>query len=259
MLHNYLLKLYVFFVGLCFGSFLNVCIYRLPLEQSIIKPSSFCPKCKNKLKWYHNIPLISYLFLAGKCAYCGSKISIKYPLIEFLTGVIFYLNYYFYGISFQSFFNVIFIMLLLIVVFVDLEHMIIPDEVSVGGIGAGFILSFFNKNISWIDSLLGIVIGGGILLAIIKGYYLLTKKEGMGGGDVKLLAMIGAFLGYKSILFVIFVSSLIGTVTGVPLMLIKGEKSDLAIPFGPFLSLGAIIYLFFGSKIISWYFNFLKG
>jgi leader peptidase (prepilin peptidase)/N-methyltransferase len=206
-------------LGLCSGSFFNVCIYRLPLEKSVVKPSSFCPSCGNNIKWYHNIPLLSYIFLGGKCAYCSSKISVKYPLIEILTGFIFYSNFFLYGFSTHTLINIIFISLLIIVIFVDIKHMIIPDEISVGGIIVGFLLSFFRKDLTWADSLLGIVIGGGILLLIIKGYYLLTKKEGMGGGDVKLLAMIGAFLGYKSLLFVIFVSSLFGTVVGVPLML----------------------------------------
>jgi leader peptidase (prepilin peptidase)/N-methyltransferase len=253
----FLIKIFIFLFGLAIGSFLNVCIYRMPHDLSIVKPSSFCPKCSSKIKWYHNIPVLSYIILGGKCAYCGENISVTYPLIEILSGLVFLINFLIFGFNIQYLTIVIFESLLLIVIFVDLEHMIIPDEISIGGIVAGFILSFFQNSISWQDSLLGIVIGGGILLLIIKGYYLLTKKEGMGGGDVKLLAMIGAFLGYKSLFFVILCSSFLGTLIGIPIMIIKGKDKNFAIPFGPFLSIAAILYIYFGEKIISSYLNLI--
>ena len=250
-----LISIYLFAIGACIGSFLNVCIYRLPEEKSIISPPSHCPYCKNKLKWYHNIPILSYIFLRGKCAFCGKKISIRYFVVEFLAGIFLIINYNIYRFSFDFFFYSIFIYLLLIVIFADLKYMIIPDEVSIGGIIAGFVLSFFSNSITFKDSIIGIIIGGGILYLVIILYYFATKKEGMGGGDVKLLAMIGAFLGYKSILFVIFAGSLIGTLIGVPFMLIKGKDKNFAIPFGPFLSIAAIIYLYEGEKILNWYLN----
>ncbi len=250
-----LISIYLFVIGACIGSFLNVCIYRLPEEKSIISPPSHCPFCKNKLKWYHNIPILSYIFLRGKCAYCNKKISIIYVIVELLSGISLIVNYHFYGFSFNFFFYSIFIFLLLIVIFADIKYMIIPDEISIGGTIIGFIFSFFPTSINWKQSLLGILIGGGILLFIIISYYFITKKEGMGGGDVKLLAMIGAYLGPKSIFFVIFFGSFLGVLIGVPFMLLKGKDRNLQIPFGPFLSVAAIIYLYFGDKIINLYLN----
>ncbi len=249
------MDLIIFIIGLCIGSFLNVCIYRLPLGQSIIKPSSYCPKCKTPLKWYHNIPVLSYFILRGRCAFCGENISIRYLAVEIITGALLLVNYHIFSINFDFFYYSLFVCLLIIVIFVDLKHMIIPDEISIGGIIAGFVMSFFSSNIRWEQSLIGILIGGGILYAIILIYYLFTKKEGMGGGDVKLLGMIGAFLGYKSIFFVIFSASLIGTVIAVPFMIIKRKSKNFAIPFGPFLSIGALIYLYFGDEIIKLFFN----
>ena len=178
MQHIYLVKIFIFLIGLCFGSFINVCIYRLPLNKSIVSPGSFCPKCKNKLKWYHNIPLISYLFLRGKCGFCNAGISVKYPFIEMLCGCILFLNFIYFGFSIEFFTYVLFELMLVMVIFIDLEYMIIPDEVSLSGIAAGFILSFFRNDLTWTDSLFGIIIGGGILLLIIKAYFFLTKKEG---------------------------------------------------------------------------------
>lgn len=197
------------------------------------------------------------MFLNGRCGFCNEKISLKYPLIEILCGAILLLNFIYFGMTIKFAVYVLFELMLVVVIFVDLEHMIIPDEVSVGGVVLGFLFSFFRNDLTWTDSLLGIIAGGGILLLIIKAYFLLTKKEGMGGGDVKLLAMIGAFLGYKSIFFVIFISSMIGTVVGIPLMLLKSKKSGYAIPFGPFLSVAAVIYIYFGKSIIDWYLKFI--
>ena len=248
-----LMSLYLFIIGACIGSFLNVCIYRLPKEESIISPPSHCPFCKNRLKWYHNIPILSYIFLKGKCAYCGEKISIRYLVVEFLSGIFLIINYNLYGFSFNFFFYTVFIYLTIIVIFADLKYMIIPDEVTIGGIIIGFIMSFFSSSISWQQSLLGILIGGGILYVVIILFYIITKKEGMGGGDVKLLAMIGAFLGIKSIFFVIFVGSLLGLIVSIPFMLIKKKGKDSQIPFGPFLSIAGIIYLYEGEKILNWY------
>ncbi len=250
-----LIQIFLFIAGTCVGSFLNVCIYRIPIGKSIISPSSYCPNCKTKLKWYQNIPIVSYFLLQGKCYYCGKKISILYPFIEIITGLLFLFNYKIYGFSFEYFSYTLFELLLILVFFIDAKHMIIPDEISIGGTIAGFLLSFLNKNISWLDSLLGILIGGGILYGIILVYYILTKKHGMGGGDIKLLAMIGAFLGVKSLFFVIFVSSLIGTIISLPIIFLlkKENKKNIAIPFGPFLSISAIIYLYWGKYIINLY------
>ncbi len=258
MFQEYFVEIAVTVLGLCVGSFLNVCIYRFPLSQSIIFPSSFCPECKSNIKWFQNIPVISYIFLWGRCSNCKAKISIQYPFVELLTAFLFLLNYIFFALSFKFLISIIFLSMLIIVVFVDFKHLIIPDEVTIGGVVVGFLLSFLNSDVTWVESIGGIILGGGILLLIIKLFYLLTKKEGMGGGDVKLLAMIGAFLGYKSIFFVVFVSSLLGVLIGVPLLFFKKGESGGVIPFGPFLSFAAIIYFYSGEKIINWYLNFLK-
>ncbi len=252
-----LIPVYLFIFGACIGSFLNVCIYRLPEGKSIISPPSYCPKCKSKIKWYHNIPILSYIFLKGKCAYCNEKISIRYFVVEVLTGAFFVINFNYFGFSILFFKYTLFVCLLIIVIFTDLKYMIIPDEISIGGIIAGVIFSFFSNDINWWQSILGILIGGGVLYLVILIYYLFTKKEGMGGGDVKLLAMIGAFLGWKSIFFTIFVGSLIGTLVAVPLMFIKKKGKNSMIPFGPFLSIAGMIYLYFGKLIISTYLNFI--
>ncbi len=243
----------VFTFGAIVGSFLNVCIYRIPAGVSIVFPASRCPACSSPLRWYHNIPIFSYLFLGGKCAYCAGKISPRYPMVEMLNGLLFVLVFSYFGISLISLVFFLFISALVVITFIDLDHQIIPDVISLPGIVVGFCCSFLLPWLSWQNSLYGILLGGGSLFAVATTYKLLTKKEGMGGGDIKLLAMVGAFLGWKAILPIIFFSSLAGTVVGVPLMFIKGENGRFAIPFGPFLAGASIFYLFWGPAIIRWY------
>ena len=248
-----ILLFFSFLLGVVIGSFLNVCIYRIPAGESIVSPGSRCPHCGTPILWYQNIPIFSWLVLGGKCASCKGSISIRYPMVEALTGVLFALVFYRFGIQWATPVYWLFCAALVAITFIDLDHQIIPDVISLPGIPIGFLCSFALPWISWTDSLFGILLGGGSLFAVAAGYELLTKKEGMGGGDIKLLGMMGAFLGWQAVLPVIFLSSLIGSLVGVPLMLIKKADGKLAIPFGPFLALGALIYLFWGPELIRWY------
>lgn len=248
--------------GMVVGSFLNVCICRMPKDQSVVTPPSHCPHCSYQIRWYDNIPLVSYLLLRGKCRGCGAHISLQYPLVELLNGILTLLLFLRFGptLAFAALF--IFCSALVVITFIDIEHQIIPDEISLSGIVLGFVLSFFLQGHSWLNSLLGILLGGGSLLLVAYAYQWLTGKEGMGGGDIKLLAMMGAFLGWKSIPFIIFASSMVGSVVGISMMLFQKKDSKLAIPFGPYLAFGAVLYIFYGKPLIQWYLNlggFAKG
>lgn len=247
---------YIFLIGTAIGSFLNVCIYRIPEGLSVIKPRSRCPKCGTTIRWYQNIPILSFLFLGGKCGSCRARIPLRYSLVEALTGVLFAVVLLYLGLSPATLVYWLFVSALVVITFIDLDHQIIPDVISLPGIVFGFLCSFAIPWLSWTDSLLGILLGGGSLWLVAVLYELVAKKEGMGGGDIKLLAMLGAFLGWKAILPIIFISSLVGSLVGVPLMLMKKADSKLAIPFGPFLALGALIYLFWGPQLIAWYLAF---
>ncbi len=251
--------IFVFLVGLIIGSFLNVCIYRIPEGKSILWPNSHCPACHKSLNWYHNIPVLSYIALGGRCSFCRKKISLRYPSVEFLTGFLFFAVFHRFGLSFVSCVYAFFVSLLVIITFIDLDFQIIPDVISLPGIVAGFLCSFAVPWLNWSDSLFGILLGGGSLLLVAKVYKLLAKVDGMGGGDIKLLAMIGAFLGWKAILPVIFLSSMVGCLIGIPLMLFKGSGTKLAIPFGPFLALAAVIYMLYGHLLIQWYLRISFG
>ncbi len=252
-LSDKLTAIVVFFLGLCIGSFLNVCICRIPEGRSIVSPPSACPRCGHRLRWWENIPLLSYVFLWGRCSGCNDKISIQYPLVELLTALISLGIWNRYGLSVQGLIMFGFSCSLIVVAFIDLAHKIIPDAISIPGILLGIIASFSLPGITWLDSLLGIVVGGGILYLVTWGYYLATKRIGMGGGDIKLLAMIGAFLGWQAIPFVIFLSAITGSIIGTLFILINKKGRHFQIPFGPFLALAAEIHIFFGQEILNLY------
>lgn len=248
-----ILSFFVFLVGAVIGSFLNVCIYRIPRDESIVFPASHCPACGAGIRAFDNIPLLSYLVLRGKCRACGNRISWLYPVVELLSAgltLALFLKFHFSATFFVLF---LFCMALVVITFIDIEHQIIPDRISLSGIVVGFASSFILPWLSWKSSLIGIVTGGGSLLIVALGYQFLTKKEGMGGGDIKLLAMMGAFLGWRAVPFIIFLSSLAGSAVGISLMLARGKDSRLSIPFGPFLAFGALMFVFFGRQIIGWY------
>ncbi|MGD0229284.1 MAG: prepilin peptidase [Syntrophorhabdales bacterium] len=239
-----------FVLGAIFGSFLNVCIYRIPRETSIVRPGSRCPGCGTPISFYHNIPLISYVVLGGRCRSCGQAIPLRYPLVELITAAIFVVFYRLLDLSLDLPVLLVFACLLVVISFIDLEFLIIPDTLSLGGLLLGVAVSFFRSSFSYVDSLLGVLVGAGVLFAIAKSYELVRKQEGMGGGDIKLLGMIGAFCGWKGVVFSLVSGSVAGTVVGIPLMLIKGGGTKYAIPFGPFLSLGALLYVVAGDDLI---------
>jgi leader peptidase (prepilin peptidase)/N-methyltransferase len=248
-----MLNLAAIVLGAMVGSFLNVCIIRLPKEESIIVPGSHCPNCKTPIKFYDNIPLISYLLLRAKCRYCHEAISIQYPLIEGIAAVSSLLLFIKFGASLTYLFYFSFVAALITVTVIDLFHQIIPDVISLPGIGVGLLASLVIPYQTFLNSLIGVLCGGGSLFLVATLYQWWFKREGMGGGDVKLLAMIGAFLGWKSVILTILLSSLIGSITGIVMIILKGKDFKYAIPFGPFLSLGAAISLFFGDHLINWY------
>jgi leader peptidase (prepilin peptidase) / N-methyltransferase len=248
-----MLNLISIIFGALVGSFLNVCIFRLPKEESIIWPGSHCPHCKNAIKFYDNIPLVSYFLLRGRCRYCKGTISLQYPLVEGITALSSLFLIIKFGPSLSYLFYFAFVAALIVITVIDLYHQIIPDAISLPGIGVGLLASLLIPQITLFNSVIGILLGGGSLFIVATFYQWLFKREGMGGGDVKLLAMIGAFLGWKAVLLTILLSSLIGSVTGILMMVVKGKDFKYAIPFGPFLSLGAVISLFYGEEIVRWY------
>ncbi|HEV8711270.1 MAG TPA: A24 family peptidase [Candidatus Binatia bacterium] len=246
-----------FLFGAVLGSFLNVCIYRLPLHESIVFPASHCRACSTPLTWYDNLPLASYLLRRGRCRFCGASFSFRYFLVELLTALLAVALVYRFGLTVTTAGYFIFSAALVVITFIDLDHQIIPDVVSLPGAAAGVVFSLVSPALSLWNSLIGLVIGAGVLLAVALSYRALTGREGMGGGDVKLLAMIGAFLGWLAVPFTLFAASFIGSVVGVTAMVRNNADSKLALPFGPFLSFGALCYLFFGEQLIEWYLNLL--
>ncbi len=252
----------VFIFGAMIGSFLNVCIVRLPKKESLVLPSSHCPDCKTPIPFYDNIPLLSYLFLRGHCRFCGVVISPRYFVVELLMAVLAVVLFQRFGLGLVFFVDFLFVGALIVITFIDLDVRIVPDVISLPGIILGLLFSVVNWQIltghlsvlpSPISSLLGVVIGGGSLLLVAWVYQLLTGREGMGGGDIKLLAMIGAFLGWPSVPLTLFSASLTGSVVGLLLMLKKGVDRQYALPFAPFLCLGALFDLFFGDQLVAFY------
>ncbi len=245
-----------FVVGTVVGSFLNVCIMRLPAGRSVVYPPSCCPQCGTRIRSWDNIPLISYLLLHGRCRSCGRRISVRYPLVEAVTGIMFVLLLQRFDLTPYLGAAALFVAALIVITFIDLDHQIIPDVISLPGIVVGLLLSVVGYGPSLVDSVMGAVCGGGILYAVAFGYHALTGREGMGGGDIKLLAMIGAFVGWRGVLVTLVLGSFTGAVVGVTLMLARGADTRLPIPFGPFLALGAVCALFFGEGLIQWYLHF---
>jgi leader peptidase (prepilin peptidase) / N-methyltransferase len=253
MMTELLLYVYVFILGLCIGSFLNVCIYRLPEGTFLKAPRSECPSCGKMIRFYDNIPVLSYLMLKGRCRYCRTAISIRYPLVELITGMCAVSIYMNFGLTLEGLIYFVFIAVLIVVIYIDIDHRIIPNVITLPGIPICFLASFALTSMTMKASVLGIISGGGSLLTVAWVYRLITKREGMGGGDIKLLAMIGALIGWKGVIFTIYTASVAGTLVGLPMILLKNKNFRLKIPFGPFLSMGAILYIFFGEVVINWY------
>lgn len=245
------MELLIFAVGAAIGSFLNVCIWRIPREESIISPSSHCPSCQQPIRFYDNIPFISFLILRGRCRQCGISISPRYPFVEGLTAGMALLLFWKFGLSLQLVASFIFAATLIVITFIDLDHQIIPDVITLPGIPLFLLAAIFVMRVSVRDALLGMAIGGGTLYLLAFLYEVIAKREGMGGGDIKLLAMLGGFLGWQSLWIILLVSSLTGALVGIMVMIIKGADLKYAIPFGPFLALGALVHLFFGGYLMS--------
>lgn len=239
-------------LGAVVGSFLNVVILRLPQEDaSIVFPGSHCPRCGHPLSWWENIPLLSFLLLRGKCRGCRAPISWQYPLVEAAMGLLSLLLFVQYGLSLEFLVLFVFFAALLVILVIDLHHQIIPDRISLPGIALGLCTSFFTDLATWQQSALGVLFGGGILYLVSLGYFSLTKRHGMGGGDIKLLAMIGAFLGWHSLLYVILASSMSGSIVGICAMLKQGKGARTRIPFGPFLAMAAMSWVVLEKQILS--------
>jgi len=240
-------------VGSIIGSFLNVCIVRIPRGISIVLPASHCPVCHTPIAFYDNIPLLSYIVLKGRCRHCRTPISFRYVAVELLTPALLMLLYLHYGLSLALACAFIFVASLIVITCIDFVHQIIPDVISLPGIPFFFLCSFFMPWVTPLQSLWGISAGGGILFAFAAGYKLLTGKDGMGGGDIKLLAMVGAFLGWRGALVTLVVAACLGSLIGIALIICKGKNLKYALPFGPFLAIGALCALLFGEQLIRLY------
>ena len=239
--------------GALIGSFLNVCIYRLPRGESIVWPGSHCPSCRAPIAWYDNVPVLSYVWLLGRCRQCGAPIPLRYPLVEAANAAGYLIILLTFGVNGTAVLYCILFSALLVVTGTDLTHRIIPNAVTVPGIALGLLGSATVLPVGPINAVLGLVVGGGILWALAWASPYLFGKEGMGGGDIKLLAMIGAFLGWKPVLLTILIGSLTGSAIGISLIAFRCMKRDDYIPFGPFLVFGALVAMFFGQPLLDWY------
>lgn len=266
----YLQLFFVFLGALCLGSFLNVVIHRLPLGESVVSPRSRCPSCRNLIPWYRNIPLFSWIALRAKCGDCGARISWRYPLVELLTAVLVTYGLFREPNPLAWPFAVYFLAAMVACTFIDLDHWILPDKITLPGIVAGLLSAAIGphellREGPWslagfpfyavAESVSGILLGGGILYGIAWGYLTFANKDGLGGGDIKFLAMVGAFLGTKGALITLIFASMTGAGFGLFLIAFRGKKAGTAIPFGPFLSAGALLAFFFGGVTWEWYFN----
>ena len=247
--------LFVIILGGLWGSFANVCIYRLPLDKGVVSGRSYCPKCNNQITWKDNIPILSYFLLSGKCRKCKKKISTQYVLVEFLSILFFTIIYFLYGITLTTLLLIILSLSFIIIFFIDLKHFIIPNEITFSMMVLGFIKSF-DPNLNslfpnYINSLIGGLLGYGIIWSIIYFYKQLRKKEGMGLGDAKLFAVIGFWFGWLAIPFIIFLSSIIALLSVAPSLIKNSKTMSSQIPFGPYIIIGTLVYLFFENSFKS--------
>ncbi len=243
-----LIPVSVFIFGAVVGSFLNVCIYRIPRKESIAFPGSHCPVCNAPIRFYDNVPIVSWIFLLGKCRKCRSPISIQYPIVEAINAGGYLYLYTRFGLTGEAGLYALFFSALLVITFIDLYHKIIPDVISLPGIGVGLLACLFVLPPAFLDALIGASLGWGL-------FYLVAflSRGGMGGGDIKLIAMIGAFLGWEKMLLTIMLGAFAGSIVGIALMIFFRKSRKYAVPFGPFLALGALVSLLWGTSIIEWY------
>lgn len=273
-----LVPVFIFLFGLIIGSFLNVCILRIPAGKSIVHPASACTSCGAPIRPYDNIPVASYFLLGGKCRQCKTRISAMYPLVELLTGLLFLACYESFGLRFETAKWAAFSAILIVLVFTDLRERLLPDVVNYSGFGLGLAFSLFTAPsdgmavwlsnrvfdyppsrpvLSLADALFGAAIGSGLLWLVSEAYFRLRGREGMGLGDVKMMLMAGAFLGARRTLLTILAGSLLGSVLGFAFMLLRRKGSDYELPFGTFLGMGALLVVFFGTPLINWYLSLL--
>jgi leader peptidase (prepilin peptidase) / N-methyltransferase len=238
--------------GLLIGSFLNAVIHRVPRKQSIVSPGSQCPSCGYALRWYDNIPVVSYVMLGARCRKCRQPISIRYPIVELITAAVFVAHYFVFGWTLLLAVRLLFAASLVALFAIDLEHKLLPDVITLPGIVVGILASVFLPP-GVMEALIGMLIGGGVLWLIGEAYFRYSGEEGMGGGDVKMLAMIGAFLGWKLVLVTLVLSSVLGSVLGLTIIAIKRGNMKYALPFGTFLALGALAASLLGEQIVTWY------
>jgi leader peptidase (prepilin peptidase)/N-methyltransferase len=264
----------VFVFGLIIGSFLNVCILRIPLSESVVLPASHCPKCGTSIKPYDNIPVVSWLVLAGRCRKCKARISAMYPMVELATGLLFVACYLVFGLSTEALKWTIFGALMIVLTITDMRERILPDKVNFLGLGLGLLLSLFTRPVDgtalWLanrlfafpppeaalslaDALIGAGVASGLLWLVAEGYFRARGREGMGLGDVKMMAMAGAFLGVQRALLTILLGSLLGSIIGMAVIAIGRKGRDFELPFGTFLGAGAMLVVFFGSAALDWY------
>ena len=244
-------------MGLIVGSFLNVCIHRLPRHQSINWPGSRCTACGRSLSWFENIPVFSWLALRGRCRTCGEQISVMYPLVEVITGALFAAGYLIYGWTPLLAVRLAFACAMVVLFAIDLRHHILPNVITVPGIVIGFVISVMLPP-GWKSSLIGLVAGGGVLFLIAEGYYRLRGIEGLGMGDVKMLSMIGAFLGWPLMLVTLVLASFAGSIIGVGMIVSGRGGMKAALPFGTFLAVGALTAAVAGDAIVDWYIGFYR-
>lgn len=241
-----------FLVGLAVGSFLNVVITRLPLGESVVAGRSRCPACTAPVAWHDNLPLVSFLWLGGRCRACGAPIPWRYPLVEALTGGLWLALWLKFPLNPVLLAYAPFTAALVVLTFLDLDHLWIPDRITYPGIALGLILAFILPHLAWQNALLGALTGGASFYAIALGYQRLTGREGLGLGDVKLMAMIGAFLGVRALPWIVLISALLGSVAGLLSARKSEQGSHTPVPYGPFLGLAALIYIFWQEKFIAW-------
>ena len=258
-MENIIITSFIAIIGISIGSFLNVVIHRVPSKTLFKKSRSECPKCNAQLKWFHNIPILSYLFLGGKCAFCKDKISFRYPLVEILNPLFYTLFFWKFAFTAQFFVFALIISALIVIFFIDLDHQIIPDVITLPGILLGLAVSFLPDGIGIVSALIGFLVGGGALYLVALLGDFLFKKDSMGGGDIKMAAMLGAFLGWQKVLLIFMLSSVVGLVVSLAIMTVSEKlRKERVIPFGPFIAIAAVIAISYGDQIIHFYLqNFL--
>lgn len=248
----------IILIGLAWGSFLNVLIYRVPRKMSLLKPPSSCPECHHRIKFYHNIPVISYIWLKGKCRYCGAKIPISYFIVELSTPIIFILLYLKFSLSLHFFISCLFSSAMVVLCVIDYNHQILPDIITLPGLAGTLVYSLFRSDLNLTESLLGAVLGAGFLLLVYALYYLIRKKEGVGMGDVTIMLFIGSYLGWKLSFFTLLLASFVGAAVGIYMVYVKKKTFQYSLPFGTFLAPAAIFSLLWGNEILQAYLQLFK-